>query len=105
MYRLYDMNERKLLDMSMNEQEIIDTLAEYMKAYLNIRYKIVYHDEETNEDILYKKINSVSDYYVYVNEYTERKSTELLKQMSCQELKREMLELSETPRARIRKKK
>lgn len=107
MYKLYDMNERKLLDKSMNEEDIINTLTEYMKYYLNFKYKIVYHDEETNQDIPYKKITTVGQYYDYVNEYNDKKSTEELrriKQMSCTELKKEILELSDKPRARIKRK-
>lgn len=103
MFKLYDMNARTLIDKSKNEDDIINTLCECMKEYLNIRYKIIYHDEKNNEDIPYKKINSVSDYYLYVNEYAQRKATERLKQMSCQELKKEMLELSDKPKAKILK--
>ena len=104
MYKLYDMNERTLLDKSKNEEDIVNTLCEYMKEYLNVNFKIIYHDEENNEDMSYKKIKSVADYYLYVNEYAQRKATEHLKQMSCTELKREILELSDKPRARIKRK-
>lgn len=97
MYKLYDMNERKLLDVSNDEQDIINTLSEYMKAYLNLGFEIQ-HNEET-----YKTIRGISDYYHYVNDFNIKKNTESLKQMSCLELKREILDLSEKPRVRIKK--
>ena len=97
MYKLYDINEKKLLDMSNNEQDIINTLAEYMKVYLNLGFEIRCDDET------YKKILSVGDYYHYVNDYMVKQNTERLKQMSCMDLKREMLDLYDKPRARIKK--
>lgn len=98
MYRLYDINEKKLLDESYREEDIINTLAEYMKAYINMGYEIE-RDEES-----YKRIMSVADYYHYVNDYTVKQNTERLKQMSCLELKREMLDLTDKPRVRIKRK-
>lgn len=97
MYKLYDTNEQTLLDVSNSEKDIINTLAEYMKAYLNLGFEIKCDEEP------YKVIRSVGDYYHYVNEYNDRKSTEMLKQMSCLELKKEILELSEKPRIRVKK--
>ena len=97
MFKLYDSNTMSLLDQSNNEEDIINTLAEYMKAYLNLGFEIKC-DEDT-----YKKISSVGDYYHYVNDYMVKKKNERLKQMSCMELKKEMFELQDKPRARVRK--
>lgn len=96
MYKLYSSSEKTLLDMNKDEGEIINTLCEYMKAYLNIGFEI--ECDETP----YKSIKSVSDFYHYVNDYNVKKNTEKLKQMSCLELKREMLELSDKKRIKIK---
>lgn len=89
MYRLYDMNIRKLLDASYQEKDIIDTLCELVKENTNFRYLIVKHDEKLNMDEAYKGIKSVSDYYMYVKDYQRRT---LEQQKSCLELKREILD-------------
>lgn len=104
MYKLYDMQTRKLLDKSMSEKDIVESLTELLKDYVNFEYRIIYHNEETNEDIPYKKINSVGSFYDYVNDFNVKENTERLKQMSCLELKKEMLELSDKPRIRIKRK-
>lgn len=103
MYKLYDMQTRKLLDKSMNEKDIIDSLSELLKDYVNFEYRIIYHSEELNQDVAYKKICSMSDFYHYVNDYNVIKNTEQLKQMSCLELKKEILDLSDKPRIRIKR--
>lgn len=97
MYRLYDINEKKLLDESYREEDIINTLAEYMKAYINMGYEIECDEKP------YKNIKSVSDFYHYVNDYNLKQNTERLKQMSCMELKREMLDLTDKPRVKEKK--
>lgn len=97
MYKLYDINEKKLLDVCNSEKDIINALSEYMKAYLNIGYEIEKDGEK------YKEIRGISDYYHYVNDYVASESTKMLKQMSCLELKKEILDLSEKPRMRIKK--
>ena len=101
MFKLYDFCTMSLLDMSSNEKDIIDSISDYIKANMNYRLKVYQRIDYT--DYFYKRINCVGDYYDYVNEYNAKKNTEILKAMSCQELKREILELSDKPRMRIRK--
>lgn len=98
MFKLYDTNTKTLLDKSSNEEDIINTLAEYMKEYLNLGFVI------ECDEMPYKTIKGVSDYYHYINDYNIKKNTESLKQMSCLELKKEMLDLCDKPRMLIKRK-
>jgi len=85
MYRLYDYDVHTLIDQSEDEADIIDTMSGYMEQGSGQRFLISWVNKETNcPDWI--SIKNVRDYYNYVLDYNER-----LKQMSCVELKREIV--------------
>ena len=89
MYKLYDMSMVKLMDKSGNERDIIETLGELVSENTNFRYLIIQRDEQEMKDEIYKSINSVADYYMYVRQYQRR----LLEQeKTCLELKKEIIQ-------------
>lgn len=71
MYRLYG-NVPKLqqLDISDNEEDIIETIGDYIYRVDYVRFIIILH--EKNQDFPYKTIYSINDYINYIEEYRER---------------------------------
>ena len=88
MYKLYDYDVHTLIDESMDEEDIINTISGFMELPTNQRFLIIYDDEITKIPSI-RIIKNVRDYYNYILEYNER-----LKQKSCVELKREIIKRS-----------
>lgn len=71
MYKLYGyIAGIKQIDQSMYEEDIIQTLGEYISRNNDIYYTIVLSTPE--QDIPYKIIQSMEDYIGYINEYEEK---------------------------------
>lgn len=90
MFKLYDYDVHTLIDQSMDEYDIINTLSVFMSATIGQRFLIIYHDEEQDMDEVYRIIKTVGQYYDYVNEYKQKKLSEL----SCMQLKKEILDIN-----------
>lgn len=85
MYKLYiDKGTRKMIDVSESEQDIIDTMGEYLRDDENSRFLII---ENTKEgDWIKDRVIGWIEYSIYVQQYNEK-----LKNMSCVELKSEIV--------------
>lgn len=78
MYKLYgDIAGWKNLDKSENEQDIVDTLTDYVYQSKAIEYMII--EQKDNTDIPYKRISTLEDYLDYINEYENKKTLKLKK--------------------------
>lgn len=85
MFKLYTNGGiRKMIDVSENKQDIIDTMGEYIKDDPEARFMVKTQSKENGDSV--KCINGFMDYALYVEEYNAS-----LKQMSCTELKREIV--------------
>lgn len=85
MYKLYEMSIVSEIDRSENEGDIIDTIGEYLSYDPNCTF-LIKKDEE-----LYRSIRSIKAYIDYVEEYNQR-----IKDMSCIELKKEIVNRDKT---------
>jgi len=94
MYRLYDYDVHSLIDESMDEGDIINTISVFMELPTSQRFLIIHDDEVTNTPDI-RTIKNVRDYYNYILEYNEK-----LKQKSCMELKREILDINKRNKTR-----
>ena len=83
MYKLYLSDSRTMIDVSENEQDIIDTMGDYLKDSLDTRFIIIFSQEYG--DCIYAVINGYKDYKNYLEIYKQK-----LKDMSCTELKKEI---------------
>ena len=93
-YRLYgDIAGKKLLDVSENEKDIIDTMGEYLKTNKELHFSIVKQKNKKDEPIL-KGVWGMQGYIEYLKDYKLRLET-------CIELKREILDLKEKPKVKI----
>jgi len=92
MYRLYDMNKRKLITTNESEDFIYNTIINWYKKNSNSYLYIV--KRENNGDVPYFSIRSEKDFELYKKFYEYSKLTS----MSCLELKREILDLVEKPK-------
>lgn len=87
MYKLYgEIAGWKMLDISSNEGDILQTIGEYLSDSENMHFLIVKNENDTDEP--YKAIRSIDDYVHYLGEYNRR-----LKEMSCIELREEMMDI------------
>lgn len=77
MFKLYDWNTMTILDMSPNEQDIIDTIGELVSKNKEVRLKIIYYNQETDTDEYYRKVNDIKDYYKYLKDFLNRKKDEI----------------------------
>lgn len=95
MYILYEMNTHSEVDRSNDEIDMITTIGEFYKENLGYRFMIVNYDKETTEPKL-TAIRNIGDYEAYIQDY----NTKQLKNKTCMELKKEILDLSgiETPK-------
>ena len=85
MYKLYSNNNvRTMIDASENEQDIIDTIGDYLKTDINSRFIVIY--SQKRGDCIHAIINKPEDYVEYLKNYKEK-----LKNMSCVELKKEIV--------------
>ena len=85
MFKLYiDKGTRKMIDVSESEQDIIDTMGEYIRDDLEARFLII--ESRQDGDNLKGFIRSPEDYANYVQQYNEK-----IKEKSCVELKTEMM--------------
>lgn len=86
MFKLYtNIANGKEIDRSNCEQDIIDTIGEYMS--LNNDLKFVINKQIDGVDIRYKTINNEMDYAYYITEYNQRLENE-----TCIELKKSILD-------------
>jgi len=94
-YILYEMNSHTLIDKSKEEIDIINTIGEFYKENLGYRFMIMYYDPITTEPKM-MAIRNIGDYEAYIQDYNMRQ----LKNKTCMELKKEILDLSgiETPK-------
>lgn len=81
MFYLYSLNERTLIDKSMFELEILNTIGEYIEENLDERFLIVEKTKQGDNTRGY--IRGIDDYIKYRENYE-------LRQKSCQELKKEI---------------
>ena len=81
MLYLYLANERRLIDKSEFELEIINTIGEYIQEDLNERFLVIEKTKQGDNTKAY--IRSLDDYLKYAENYR-------LKQESCMELKKEI---------------
>lgn len=95
MYNLYDYDVHTLIDKSEDEADIIDTMGVLLQECVGQRFLIKYFDEKVGCDEAFS-IKNVRDYYNYVVSYNER-----LKQKSCIELKKEILD--KQPKVKVKK--
>lgn len=80
MFKLYsDKGTRKIIDISEVEQDIIDTMGDYLKDDPEARFLII--ENKDNTDNLRGFIRGYAEYINYVENYN-------LRQMSCIELKK-----------------
>ena len=85
MLRLYiDKGIRKMIDVSESEQDIIDTMGDYIREDMDSRFLII---ESTKEgDDVKGFIRGYDEYVGYVKRYNDK-----LKEKSCVELKRDIV--------------
>lgn len=85
MFKLYsDKGTRTQLDESNEKYDIIQTMGEELKHDPEARFLIIQIENKTPMNI--ELINGLFEYALYVEEYNAR-----LKQMSCVELKKEIV--------------
>lgn len=85
MFRLYiDKGTRKMIDVSENEQDIIDTMGEYLRDDQDSRFLIIESTEEG--DWIKDRVIGYIEYLIYVQQYNER-----IKKMSCVDLKKNIV--------------
>lgn len=96
MYKLYDYDVHTLIDQSENEADIIDTMGILLQESIGQRFLIKYYDKKVGCDDTFS-IKNVRDYYNYVVSYNER-----LKQKSCTELKKDILNMQ--PKSKVKTK-
>lgn len=82
MFKLYI--NREMVNKCESEQDIIYTMNDYLKEDPETRFLLKEESKEKGDSI--KWINGLLDYALYVEEYNTK-----LKQMSCVELKREIV--------------
>ena len=88
MYRLYaDIAGKKLIDKSEKEQDIIDTMGEYLKSNKDLHFSIVKQKDKKSEPTL-KGVWGLQGYIEYLKDYK-------LRLESCMELKKEIVDLKE----------
>ena len=95
MYKLYEMSTVNMVDKSNNEIDIIETIGEYLRENINLRFLIVKH--EKNIDEVYRRITSINDYKNYIEDYNQR-----LKETGIVDLKREILDRLEEDKVKRR---
>ena len=85
MFKLYiDKGTRKMIDVSQSEQDIIDTMGDYLRDDVNSRFLIIENTEEG--DWVKDRVIGWTEYATYVEEYNRQ-----LKEKSCVELKSEIV--------------
>ena len=97
MFKLYiNMGVPKLIDASENEQDIIDTMGDYLREDENARFLII----ESNKDGDWVKDRVIGwiEYATYVEEYNKQ-----LKEKSCVELKTEIVKNVKVKRKGLKK--
>lgn len=94
MFRLYDMSARELIIAHKNEDVIYNTVINYYKKNPDSYLYII--KRENKGDAPYIAIRNEKDLEFYKKMYEYRKLTN----MSCIELKREILDLAEKPKVK-----
>lgn len=99
MFKLYAMASMPtLIDKASNEYDICDTIGDYIKDNPEERFLIV--KRENNTDEVYRAIRSMDEYVDYYQELMNRR----LKEKSCVELKREMMDIVyDTPKPKVKR--
>lgn len=99
MFKLYAMaSVPTMIDKASNEYDICDTIGEYIKRDPYERFLIV--KRENNTDEVYRAIRSMDEYVDYYQELMNRR----LKEKSCVELKREMMDIVyDTPKSKVKR--
>lgn len=84
MFKLYiDKGIRKMIDVSESEQDIIDTMGDYLREDENSRFLII--ENNKNGDNIKGMVIGWLQYADYVEAYNDR-----LKNETCSELKKEI---------------
>ena len=92
-YKLYaDIAGKKLIDASKKEQDIIDTMGEYLKSNKDLHFTIIKQKDKKSEPIL-KGVWGMQGYIEYLKDYK-------LRLESCIELKKEIVDLVEKPKVK-----
>ena len=86
MFKLYaNIAGKKLLDTSENEQDIIDTMGEYLKFNKDLHFTIIKQKDKKSEPII-KGVWGMEGYIEYLKDYKLRLET-------CVELKQEIVKI------------
>ena len=97
-YKLYvSIASWTFADVSSNELDIVNTMKEYRKINKDYRFIIIKSNEEQDE--LYKCIRKESDFQQYMQEIEE---TKRIKGLSCRELKKEIIDIYEKPKTKVK---
>ena len=97
MFKLYiDKGTRKMIDVSQSEQDIIDTMGDYLRDDENSRFLIIENTEEG--DWIKDRVIGWIEYATYVEEYNRK-----LKEMSCVELKSQIVKNVKVKRKGLKK--
>lgn len=94
MYSLYDMAKLELLIKDKPEEEIYKAICNRFKVSENQRLLI--KTKYKNGDVIVCAIRNQEDFINYLKDYEYR----LLKEKSCVELKKEILDLKEKPKVK-----
>lgn len=88
MFKLYEMYTASEIDKSNNEGDIIESIGDYISYNSDNIFLTVTKDMEHH-----RSVRSIDDYIAYVEDYNQR-----LKNMSCIELKKEIVSSDKTIR-------
>lgn len=92
MFKVYtNIANRKEIDRTNSEQDVIDTIGEYIGIDENLKF--IVRKEENGKETDYKTINNEIEYADYISDYNKR-----LKAMSCVELKSKIVESAKIKR-------
>lgn len=94
MYKAYDMNMRQMIFASRNELGLLSPIRCNIEKYENPNVLII--KRENNMDEIYLRINSREMFEIY----REKVEYEHIRDMSCPDLKREILDIKEKVKKR-----
>lgn len=94
MYKLYQMTKHTLIDTNDKQDKLLEIMERMYKTNPEERFLLV--KRENMSDVWFKGIYGVEEY----NEYLQKLENEELKNKTCVELKREILDLAEKPKVK-----
>lgn len=94
MYKLYQMTKHTLIDTNDKQDKLLEIMERMYKTNPEERFLLV--KRENMSDVWFKGIYGVEEYH----EYLQKLENEELKNKTCVELKREILDLAEKPKVK-----